>query len=331
MSSFKSPIQEEIERKRKLLEEAKAAAVAKSSGNGNGNDITKRYIKRGEVEKIQEEKYRKEQEKRQRQRELKLLSKLEGKQKNMRNQKENGTENVRSSSETGSNSEEEEDSGSWERFNLTEEDIIRRLRARDQPIRLFGETDKQRIKRLQELGAMEEDTEGQRDDFRKALENAAKGLALRDLKRVQEDGEDNETQEFMSKKKKKESDNVDTTAISLDYLRRDPDKTMSLLAIYFKRLLREWEKDLEARPEAERRSTQGKLATAIQKQSTEYLKPFFKLLKRRAVPQDVLERITEIAELMQKREYLQANDHYLRLSIGNAPWPIGVTMVGVYP
>ena len=33
---------------------------------------------------------------------------------------------------------------------------------------------------------------------------------------------------------------------------------------------------------------------------------------------------------MQEREYLKANDSYLRLSIGNAPWPIGVTMVGIH-
>lgn len=33
---------------------------------------------------------------------------------------------------------------------------------------------------------------------------------------------------------------------------------------------------------------------------------------------------------MQIREYLKANDAYLKLSIGNAPWPIGVTMVGIH-
>ena len=27
---------------------------------------------------------------------------------------------------------------------------------------------------------------------------------------------------------------------------------------------------------------------------------------------------------------MAANDAYLRLSIGNAPWPIGVTMVGIH-
>ena len=27
---------------------------------------------------------------------------------------------------------------------------------------------------------------------------------------------------------------------------------------------------------------------------------------------------------------LQANDSYLQMAIGNAPWPIGVTMVGIH-
>ena len=42
----------------------------------------------------------------------------------------------------------------------------------------------------------------------------------------------------------------------------------------------------------------------------------------------MLARMAEIVHYMQKRQYQRANDSYLRLSIGNAPWPIGVTMVG---
>ena len=38
--------------------------------------------------------------------------------------------------------------------------------------------------------------------------------------------------------------------------------------------------------------------------------------------------MAEVVHHMQKRQYQRANDSYLRLSIGNAPWPIGVTMVG---
>jgi pre-mRNA-splicing factor 18 len=45
---------------------------------------------------------------------------------------------------------------------------------------------------------------------------------------------------------------------------------------------------------------------------------------------DVLQAVAEIVHHMQTREYIRANDAYLRLSIGNAPWPIGVTMVGIH-
>jgi pre-mRNA-splicing factor 18 len=31
-----------------------------------------------------------------------------------------------------------------------------------------------------------------------------------------------------------------------------------------------------------------------------------------------------------KHYVLQANDAYLEMAIGNAPWPIGVTMVGIH-
>ena len=33
---------------------------------------------------------------------------------------------------------------------------------------------------------------------------------------------------------------------------------------------------------------------------------------------------------MAEREYLKASDQYIQLSIGNAPWPIGVTSVGIH-
>ena len=47
-----------------------------------------------------------------------------------------------------------------------------------------------------------------------------------------------------------------------------------------------------------------------------------------SLPADVLGRLSEIIHYMQSRQYQRANDSYLRLSIGNAAWPIGVTMVG---
>ena len=44
----------------------------------------------------------------------------------------------------------------------------------------------------------------------------------------------------------------------------------------------------------------------------------------------VLEPIVEIVKAAQEKRYVDANDGYLRLSIGKAAWPIGVTMVGIH-
>jgi pre-mRNA-splicing factor 18 len=38
----------------------------------------------------------------------------------------------------------------------------------------------------------------------------------------------------------------------------------------------------------------------------------------------------EVVHLAQLKRYVHANDAYLRLSIGKAAWPIGVTMVGIH-
>lgn len=48
------------------------------------------------------------------------------------------------------------------------------------------------------------------------------------------------------------------------------------------------------------------------------------------MPLDVVQAVYEISRLLDLREYLKANDTYLRLAIGNAAWPMGVTAVGIH-
>lgn len=214
-------------------------------------------------------------------------------------------------------------------FSIPAEEVVRRLRAKGQPIRLFAETDKARKIRLRALELMEERTEGQRNDFMKTLGQYETRLDLEALKRqAGEEGGD----EAGRKRRKKEDAAVleDTEPISIELLQKDPEKVYTLVYVYLKRLLREWEQELRNQADEVRRSNQGKLAAAMQKQSAEYIKPFFRLLKRKQVEADIIGRITEIIQFMQRREYVNANDAYLRLSIGNAPWPIGVTMVGIH-
>ncbi|KLO11568.1 Prp18-domain-containing protein [Schizopora paradoxa] len=206
-------------------------------------------------------------------------------------------------------------------FNISNEEAIRRLRSKGQPVRLFGETDRERRLRLRALELIEEkghDKHGGQNDFKKALEDVESNE--REMQAKGKDG-----------KKDEKSDAQDgMTLVELDLIKTNPDKLYPLIYYALKRTLREWGESMEERPEAVKRSTQGKLAAATQVQSAQYLKPLFKNLRSRNLPPDVLARIAEIVHYMQVRQYQRANDSYLRLSIGNAPWPIGVTMVGIH-
>ncbi|KAF9177238.1 mRNA splicing protein prp18 [Haplosporangium sp. Z 767] len=308
----------------------------------------KKYIRRGDLEKQREQEYLAEQErerKEKEERERQLAEEKEAELKRERKAKaasEAATASPSSSSSSPAVSSDsttsaaatttgtpgtpgiEAEESSAATFNIPPEEVVRRLRARGHPIRLFAETDQQRKIRLRALELVEDRSEGQRNDFMRALENAETGLHLEALGQQGGSG---------AKEKKLKADptrDLDTDEISTDLLQKDQDKLYVLIYTYFKRLLREWERDLDQRPDEVKRSTPGKLATATQAQSAEYLRPFFKLLRQKSLEPDVLMRITEIAELMIKREHMAANDAYLKLSIGNAPWPIGVTMVGIH-
>jgi pre-mRNA-splicing factor 18 len=88
------------------------------------------------------------------------------------------------------------------------------------------------------------------------------------------------------------------------------------------RLLREWELELDARSDEEKRSAKGKIASATQKQTRQYVKPLLKLLKDRTVSDDILRATERIATLCRQREYVKANEEYLTLVPPIPPLPL---------
>ncbi|PVU91482.1 hypothetical protein BB561_004369 [Smittium simulii] len=211
-------------------------------------------------------------------------------------------------------------------YTISDADIIKKLRSRSEPIRLFAETDQQRKNRLRALELKDEKSEGQRNDFMRALDEMESGNLLEQLK---EKANFNHDEKLKAKKKLDLLLEYDTTQINLKTLEKSPDKIYTLVYVYFKRMLYEWEEYLNDQHE-NKLTTAGKLAAATQRQSSEYMKPFFRILKKKTIDHNVIARISEIAMYMQQREYIKANDAYLRLAIGNSPWPIGVTMVGIH-
>jgi pre-mRNA-splicing factor 18 len=272
----------EIERKKSNLDQSK-------------DKIGKKYIKRGDLERLRQEEYLKRQEEMERNRAakkikiakaaisepLKVLKKVQ-----------------------------------VEIVELDESEIKKRLRYHKQPITLFGESNTERSMRLQKVESVEERSKAV--TFKSLVDANEQDLTEDLLKGDQADVE-------------KETEEIDTTGISVELIKNDLDFGCDLIIAYFQRLFRQWEKKMQSRPDDVKRSTKGKLQSINLAQASEHLKPFWDGLRKRNLAMDILIRIADVCRHLQNHSFNLANDAYIRLSIGNAPWPIGVTGSGKNP
>jgi pre-mRNA-splicing factor 18 len=152
-------------------------------------------------------------------------------------------------------------------YNLSPDETTRRLRAKGQPVRLFGEAERARRLRLRALELIEEQASartGGQNDFRRALAEV----------------ESRERERHAAGRGARREDPARAAAVlDLALFRTDKQRLYPLIYHALKRILKEWEEAMDDRPEHVKRTTQGKLAAATQKQSAEYLKPLFKNLR----------------------------------------------------
>lgn len=297
----------------------------------------KRFFKRSEIEQKRLQKLR-EEEKRE----------LEKSQRQTKEQQASSStllDLIYSSKSTLDSSKKKEtlttDEKKIDELDLPRQEVIRRLRFLKQPVTLFGEDDEARLDRLKyvlKAGTFEVDsdmTEGQTNDFLRdiaELKKRQKTGILSDRKRKSEDLEDGETG--------KGDDDLSGEGASSGV---DADKDLKLMKakfedlgdedkilVFFKRLLNEWHQELNEMPELERRTAKGKQMVATFKQCARYMNPLFKFCRKRVLPDDIKQALLLVVECCMQRDYRTAVDHYIKMAIGNAPWPIGVTMVGIH-
>ena len=60
------------------------------------------------------------------------------------------------------------------------------------------------------------------------------------------------------------------------------------------------------------------------------VKPLLNLLQERQLNQVILDKLFTVMVFAENKDLLNANDRYIDLSIGNAAWPMGLTMVGIH-
>ncbi|RXM30704.1 Pre-mRNA-splicing factor 18 [Acipenser ruthenus] len=181
--------------------------------------------------------------------------------------------------------------------------VIRSLRERGEPIRLFAESDYDAFQRLRKIEFLApEVNKGLRNDLKAALDKIDQQY-LNEVVGGQEPGEEDTQHDLKVHEENTTIEELEALGESLG--QGDDDKDMDVITKVLKFLLGVWAKDLNGREDHVKRGVQGKLTSATQKQTESYLKPLFRKLRKRSLPADIKESITDIIKFMLQREYVK--------------------------
>uniref|UniRef100_A0A1Q3FD33 Pre-mRNA-splicing factor 18 n=1 Tax=Culex tarsalis TaxID=7177 RepID=A0A1Q3FD33_CULTA len=282
----------EIARKRKLLEEKKLV------------DTNKKYFKRGELLAQEEDEYREKY-----------------------GQQASRSGDAEASTNDGDKSPTKD--SKFDFRNLPRAEVIRKLRERGEPILLFGESEIDSCNRLHQLEiSAPEINRGFRNDFQEAMEQVDEEFLNEILTSTGGMSKGKSSNEDFAIDDSVTYESIQEMAVRLGRSGKEHDMLVITLLIQF--LLKMWNDQLNSGTQAERTATKWKIARATFEQTRLYLKPLLRKLRNKTIPEDILDSLTDITKSLLKRHYIQASDAYLTMAIGNAPWPIGVTMVGIH-
>ncbi|KAJ3615504.1 hypothetical protein Zmor_016359 [Zophobas morio] len=202
------------------------------------------------------------------------------------------------------------------KLKISEIEVMKQLRDRNEPIRLFGESDEARLKRLQYIKTHESEEVGLRNDLMLA-EDEAQQKFLDEILNLS--GQDPQQLAKEKEKKRKEVKMViDLTKGELLELIGKAGKNDYFINQEFTLKFVQTFKLLYISELAKYNQTKA------------YLQPLMEKLQLRTLDEDMAFFFSQIVTCCLKREYIEADELYMKLSIGNAAWPIGVTMVGIH-
>lgn len=217
--------------------------------------------------------------------------------------------------------------------DIDDDEVKRRLRDAGEVLTFFGETNRERLQRLKlyELHQSEKHggSMGTGHEIQAIIEQEVDKEIVQATLAAMDNNED--TEESRKEAAKRERMKEKRHNKYQEMKARDQfSNAEDFIIFFFKRMLLVWEEELASRPADEKSTMKGKVASATQKQTRQYMNPLFKQLKKGECPKDVVKNTENICARCIEREYVKANESYLKMAIGNAAWPMGVTMVGIH-
>uniref|UniRef100_A0A0N4VPI3 Pre-mRNA-splicing factor 18 n=1 Tax=Enterobius vermicularis TaxID=51028 RepID=A0A0N4VPI3_ENTVE len=213
--------------------------------------------------------------------------------------------------------------------DMSRTEVVRRLRSRSQPITLFGETEKESRARLRRLEIEQPDMkEGWKNDLISAMKEVDHELVEEVVKGQVDDAGKHDVD--MPDDEDLSWERIEENACLLG-VDDNPNRDCDILNQFFSYILKRWGRALNSRDELTKRSPEGKAAATKHKQTMEHLRPLQNMLQKHTVNADIREHLIKICRLIViDRDYIKANNAYMEMAIGNAPWPVGVTRSGLH-
>jgi pre-mRNA-splicing factor 18 len=286
-----------------------------------------KHRRRGEVEAERVKRYLEEQEADRRAQEAKRQKRLEELRDAKRRAKEPSVSAVNADSDAAAGTAGAEGSAEGKGLDgMTVTEVVKRLRLIGEPATLFGETDMERLLRLRQLqhtGNYDMLVEQGRNDFADQLKRSEEEA----LRRAAE-----EHQEPEEERRDREAKALATLEAEMAHITKDLEEATSeaFVAGCFKKYLKGWEILLHNRSPAEKLSAKGRNVFGFYSQTQNFLQPLFEALASKTLAPSILTPLVAICRCAESREYVRANEWYMKLAIGNAAWPMGVTNVGIH-
>lgn len=206
-------------------------------------------------------------------------------------------------------------------------DVKRRLRTMKQPVTLFGEDDWDRFRRLRQLQLSREDPSDGQNLYQKKMREVKAKHAEEDVYDYAGATLPNHVRHYTSEDKKKYKDKYNGGDNDTSKPACNEDFVYGAIMKY----LRLWQSDIDALSKEECRTKLGRSQLVTYEQTKQWLQPLESLLRKRKLSRPILDALRDIFDATARREYVFAMRLYLeRLAIGNAPWPMGATQVGIH-
>jgi len=286
----------EIERKKRQIAEK------------NVMQPDKKYFKRGDLVALQEKEYLQKQT---------AKSKVEG-------------QNNSSTPESEVKNDQVQEVIKDDLYPLPRDQVIKKFRELFQPILLFGETENAANLRLRmiDIGGDSDKLGGtSQNDYREAMKRVDKQY-LKSLDQDKEDGD--EKPSFEGKLYTTDKTYDDLLNMVTDLRQGDLKHDDKVIAEWIKVVMTMWSHELASKNEEERMSMKVRMEIVTFTQTKAYVKPLLRLLRKNQLSDDIRDSLSNMVKYVLQRDYILANERYMEMAIGNAPWPIGVTNAGIH-